>query len=194
MKIGIMGGTFDPIHIGHLVAAEQAKHAMDLEEVWFLPANIPPHKQYRSTVSAKQRCDMVGLAIKDNPSFKLNTMELEREGPSYTVDTAKELHLLFPQHQFYFIIGGDMVNYLPKWYKIEEILQYMSFIGLQRAGHPWQTTDLPHYMKGKVKKVEMPQLDISSTAIRAACVEGMPFQYLVPAEVYRYIKEKGLYG
>ncbi|MFC5988901.1 nicotinate-nucleotide adenylyltransferase [Marinicrinis lubricantis] len=192
--MGIMGGTFDPVHLGHLIAAEQARLEVGLDEVWFLPSNLPPHKQHSPLVQAEQRCHMVELAIENHPAFKLEPMELEREGKSYTVDTAKELFQRFPEHQFHFIIGADMVNDLPHWFKVEEIVKYMSFIGLERAGHTMNLQALPDWLQPYIRTAPMPFIEISSTDIRERLQSGKSIRYLVPDAVYDYIEENGWYG
>src|SRR5690625_178954 len=116
-KIGILGGTFDPPHLGHLIIAEQVRSALDLEEIWFMPSNEPPHKS-RAKTNVNHRLAMLKLAIEDNDAFKVNTIELARKGKSYTIDTMKLLIKNHPHTEFYFIIGADMVEYLPHWAKI----------------------------------------------------------------------------
>ncbi|MFD2671608.1 nicotinate-nucleotide adenylyltransferase [Marinicrinis sediminis] len=192
MRVGIMGGTFDPIHMGHLIAAEQVRDEHKLEEIWFLPAHVPPHKE-QALAADWQRCEMVAQAIAGHPAFRLSTLELDRTGVSYTVNTARELANRFPEHTFHFIIGADMVNDLPKWYQIEEIVQHLSFIGLTRAGVPWRADALPDWLKAHVVQGEMPHIGLSSTQIRERCRNRQSIRYLVPAEVERYIKESRLY-
>ena len=131
-KIGIIGGTFDPPHYGHLLIANEVYHALNLEEVWFLPNQIPPHKQGRNITSVESRLQMLELATEAEEHFSICLEELSRKGPSYTYDTMLQLTKKYPDVQFHFIIGGDMVEYLPKWYNIEALLDLVTFVGVAR--------------------------------------------------------------
>ncbi|NMO94879.1 nicotinate-nucleotide adenylyltransferase [Paenibacillus lemnae] len=193
MKTGIMGGTFDPIHIGHLMAAEAARDACGLEEVWFMPSHTPPHKQ-QAGVTGEMRLDMTEKAISSNPHFRLLDVEVKRQGVSYTVDTIRDLKKEWPEHDFHFIIGADMVNYLPKWNRIQELADMLSFIGLNRPGSPLDTEQLPDFLKRRVHIVDMPMLDISSSDIRHKAENGESIRYMVPDPVYEYISRSGIYG
>ena len=193
MNIGIMGGTFDPIHMGHLVAAERAREAVKLDEVWFMPCHVPPHKDQPPKASAKHRMDMVRLAVSDHPCFKVYDGELRRGGVSYTYDTMKILRHDYPEDCFHIIIGGDMVQYLPHWHRIQELLQMARFIGLKRPGTTIDFAKLGEEIASKVTLVPMPQLDISSSQIREWVKNSQSIRYLVPDPVFRYIKENRLY-
>ena len=149
-KIGIMGGAFDPIHLGHLLAAEAAKVQYGLEEVWFMPSHTPPHK-HEAGVSARERLTMVKLATAANDNFKTLDIELKRGGISYTIDTITELKSIYPTFDFHFIIGADMVNYLPKWQGIHKLVEMLTFIGLQRPGSFLELDILPPYVQRAVK-------------------------------------------
>ncbi|KQL48921.1 nicotinic acid mononucleotide adenylyltransferase [Brevibacillus choshinensis] len=186
--VGIMGGTFDPIHCGHLLAAEQAREQAGLDEVWFMPTHIPPHKTRVSLTSATTRLQMVELAVADHESFRVIDVELRREGPSYTYDTIVQLVEQFPDCRFSFIIGGDMVEILPKWYRFEELSRMIRFIGLARPG-----SEVDRVSNENVTFVEMPVWDISSTLIRTKAAAGQSIRYLVPRSVERYIKENRFY-
>lgn len=192
-RVGIMGGAFDPIHIGHLLAAEAAREQHRLEEVWFMPSHIPPHKQ-QAGVSGQQRLEMVEAAIRDHPAFKAIDIELQRGGVSYTIDTVKELSKTFPRVEFYFIIGADMVNYLPNWENIEELTSMLQFIGLQRPGSFMELDTLPPYIQNAVTLADMPLIDISSSLIRRRITEGLSVRYMVPEAVFEYMIRSGLYG
>ncbi|WP_068774312.1 nicotinate-nucleotide adenylyltransferase [Paenibacillus sp. FJAT-26967] len=194
MRIGIMGGTFDPIHTGHLVAGECARSACGLDEVWFMPANVPPHKPNAPKASAGQRWEMVCRAVADNPAFRPLDFELRKGGVSYSIDTIKLLRQQHPEHRFQYIIGADMVEYLPEWHKIEEIMGLIGFIGLQRPGYELDLDVLPSYIRSGVSIAPMPLLDISSTDIRGRRKEGRSIRYLVPAPVHEYIEGNDLYG
>ncbi|UFJ38896.1 nicotinate-nucleotide adenylyltransferase [Brevibacillus humidisoli] len=189
-QIGIMGGTFDPIHCGHLLAAEQAREQAALDEIWFLPTHIPPHKPGEEITAAHHRLRMVELATADHPAFQVNRIELDRSGPSYTVDTMRQLTREYPDTRFSFIIGGDMVSILPQWHRFSELVQLVRFIGLHRPGSTYDRQSLASY----VTFVEMPLWDVSSTMIRNKVKAGSTIRYLVPEAVERYIKENRLYG
>ncbi|MDF2814309.1 MAG: nicotinate-nucleotide adenylyltransferase [Paenibacillus sp.] len=193
MKIGIMGGTFDPIHIGHLLAAERAREEAGLDEVWFMPAYTPPHKPNPPKAAPEQRLEMLKLAIADHPHFRAEDMEMVREGTSYTVDTVDQLCRRHPNVRFCYIIGADMVQYLPHWVRIEDILQKISFIGLQRPGYSIDMSHLPDFIHRGVQVAPMPQIELSSTDIRKRCLSGRSVRYMVHEAVYAYIKERRLY-
>jgi nicotinate-nucleotide adenylyltransferase len=193
MKIGIMGGTFDPIHLGHLIAAESAREAAGLDEVWFMPTHIPPHKPNMPKASGDQRLEMVRLAIANHLHFRVVDYELTRGGKSYTADTVQTLHELHPTLTFYYIIGADMVMYLPKWVQIEEIVQHVSFIGLQRAGFQVDLDQLPENLAAKVQLAPMPLIEISSTVIRERKRLRRSVRYLVPENVRIYMEANRLY-
>lgn len=193
MKVGIFGGTFDPIHFGHLLLAEQARETASLHEIWFIPAGEPPHKQGKSITSAKERKKMVELAVEGNPQFKVHPIELMRTGPSYTIDTIKELKNHHPQDEFFLLVGADMVKDLPKWYKIKEIIQNVQVIGLGRPG--FDQGELPGFIEERLMWIQdAVETNVSSSIIRKRLMLGRSVRYLVPDPVYKYIKEKGLYG
>jgi nicotinate-nucleotide adenylyltransferase len=193
MKVGILGGTFDPVHIGHLIAAECAREGAGLDQVWLLPASIPPHKADASRTDADHRWRMVCEAARDNPLLQASDLELRKGGVSYTIDTVQELKKLYPDVQFSFIIGGDMVAYLPKWHRIGDIVRQIRFIGLQRPGYPPDTGELPSELQAAVTMVPMPAVDISSTSLRELRRQGKSIRYQVPEPVYRYIEVNRLY-
>ncbi|MDF2667857.1 MAG: nicotinate-nucleotide adenylyltransferase [Paenibacillus sp.] len=193
MKVGIMGGTFDPIHIGHLLAAERAREEAGLDEVWFLPSYTPPHKPNPPVATPEQRFAMLERAIADHPHFRAEDMEMIREGTSYTVDTVDQLCRRHPNVRFCYIIGADMVQYLPHWVRIEEILKRISFVGLGRPGYSLDMKQLPDYIQQGVQLAPMPQLELSSTDIRQRRAAGKSIRYMVHENVYAYIKERGLY-
>ncbi|WP_204517840.1 nicotinate-nucleotide adenylyltransferase [Brevibacillus fulvus] len=188
-QIGIFGGTFDPIHYGHLLAAEQAREQAHLDEVWFMPARIPPHKQGKGISEEQHRYRMVQLAIADHPFFRITDLELKREGPSYTYDTMRILVERYPHCRFSFIVGGDMVEMLPTWHRFEELSELVQFIGLARPGASYDQTAASAY----VRFVSMPVWEISSTLIREKAAGGHSIRYLVPPAVETYIKEQRLY-
>ncbi|SFA95301.1 MULTISPECIES: nicotinate-nucleotide adenylyltransferase [unclassified Bacillus (in: firmicutes)] len=185
-KIGILGGTFDPPHNGHLLIANEVLNALQLEEIWFMPNQEPPHKKRSNSVSNDDRVQMLELAISDNKRFKIEKIELERHGPSYTIDTMKILTEIHKEYRFYFIIGADMVEYLPKWNKIEELISLVKFVGVQRPGYKVES-DFP------ILYVEVPQMEISSSDIRARIQKGKPVKYLLPDSVISYMMGGRLY-
>lgn len=193
MKIGILGGTFDPIHIGHLIAAEWTKEEQKLDEVWFMPSASPPHKNQVREASPEERLEMVELAIADCPHYKVTDIEVRRGGTSYTYDTILHLKQLQPQVHFSFIIGADMVDYLPQWHNIHKLVEEISFIGLQRPGTDLDLQQLPDNLRKAVRMSPMPQIDISSTVIRERRRAGLSIRYMVPDVVERFMEEKRLY-
>lgn len=184
-RIGILGGTFDPPHLGHLIIAEEVRNKLQLNEIWFIPSSEPPHKkQAQSTTS--NRLDMLTKSIKSNNHFKINDLEIVRSGKSYTIDTIHELKRDYPNNKFYFIIGADMVEYLPHWKDIQQLFELVTFVGVKRRGHELQS-GLPF------KVVDIPTIDISSTMIRDRLRSGQSIRYLLPISVQEYIKENRLY-
>lgn len=193
MRIGIMGGTFDPIHSGHLIAAESVRTSQQLDEVWFMPTFVPPHKSNAPEATPDDRMNMVRLAVEDNPFFHPFDYELRKGGVSYSIETMTDLYDQYPQHTFSYIIGGDMVQYLPNWVRIEELVHLVRFIGLHRPGYTVDLASLPDYIAHVVTMTEMPSFDISSTYIRDRCHKGLSIRYCVPNLVEAYIRERKLY-
>lgn len=193
-KIGIMGGTFDPIHIGHLIAAESAKEACGLDEVWFIPTFGPPLKENGPAVPAESRLEMVRAATEGNKSFKCLDVELKRGGTSYSYDTVAELDKLYPGHVFSYIIGSDRINDLPKWHAIEKLAGLVSFIGLERPSEKADVSALPDFLRTRLKLAAMPAIGISSTAVRTSLAENRSVRYLLPDAVMTLIGRNGWYG
>lgn len=191
--IGIMGGTFDPIHLGHLVAAECARETASLHEVWFIPAYVSPHKPHRPVVSAVQRLAMVKLAIEGNPYFQVCDWETKRSSVSYTLDTITGLRQEHPNTEWACIIGGDMVAHLSQWHRIDELITQTRFIGLRRPGAKWRADKLPASWRIHLTESKMPQMDISSADIRQRLAAGRSVRYMVPDQVRQYIAKWGLY-
>jgi nicotinate-nucleotide adenylyltransferase len=186
-RVGILGGTFNPPHLGHLIIANEVLHKLKLDEIRFMPAGVPPHKQVRGGASASQRKEMVHKAIEGHSGFLVETLELEKDGPSYTYETVKLLAEREPEAEFHFIIGGDMIEYLPKWHKIEELSRLIQFVGVKRPGYE---TESPY----DVVMVDVPQIDLSSTLIRDRIASGGTTAYLIPEKVSDFIREEKLYG
>jgi len=187
MKIGILGGTFNPIHIGHLILAQEAMEKISLDKIIFVPAYLPPHKDNSDIAGAGLRLEMVKLAIKGNKCFVVSDAEIKRDGRSYTIDTIKEFKKRYPQDELYFIIGSDLLKYLDEWKDLGEIISMVKFIVATRPGY--SLSEIPSY----IKTVAIRAVDVSGFEIRERVKEGKSFRYLVPEEVYRYIARKGLY-
>jgi len=186
-RIGILGGTFDPPHLGHLIIANEVLYAQSLNEIWFMPNQEPPHKKKLNFIHDDDRLKLLELAISDHPNFKVEPIELKRNGPSYTYETMKLLTELHPNIQFYFIIGADMIEYLPKWRNINKLVDIVQFIGVERPSYRSESCYQLLY-------VNVPEIEISSSLIRSRLKEGQTIRYLVPDSVRNYIEENRLYG
>jgi nicotinate-nucleotide adenylyltransferase len=193
-RIGIMGGTFDPIHYGHLVTAEIARSKFALDTVVFVPSGQPPHKQ-SIPGHAEQRLMMTLLATVTNPYFQLSRSEVDRLGPSYTYDTLIEfLELFGPQSKFFFITGADAVLEMLSWRNAEKLVELCSFIAATRPGYRLADVhQLPDTFIKKIEMMQVPALSISSTDIRRRIRENKPIKYLLPEAVETYIYKQGLY-
>ena len=185
-KVGILGGTFNPPHYGHLLIANEVRSALSLDEIWFMPNGEPPHKKKSDSVNDEDRLNMLNLAIKGNDTFKIQTIELERKGKSYTVDTMKLINEKYKDTLFFFIIGGDMIEYLPKWRNIDELVKLVQFVGVDRPSYSHKA-DYP------VLYVEIPEIEVSSSMIRDRCRNRKTVRYLLPDSVIQYIEENHLY-
>ncbi|GAB6173313.1 nicotinate-nucleotide adenylyltransferase [Paradesulfitobacterium aromaticivorans] len=197
-RLGIMGGTFDPIHYGHLVAAEMARTEFALEKVLFVPTGNPPHKSGRRVSPAALRYEMVKRSLADNPFFDISAVEIERSGPSFTVDTLRQLRREWPEHELYFITGTDALREIFTWHESEEILNLTHFIGASRPGFDAgdflrkSESENPQVIH-RIHLLEVPALAISSTAIRARVAGGKSIRYLLPENVRQFIQENSLY-
>lgn len=193
-RVGIMGGTFDPIHYGHLVTAEIARSKFALDMVVFVPSGHPPHKQSLPG-HAEQRLMMTLLATVTNPYFHISRIELDRLGPSYTYDTLHEFHEIYGENcKFFFITGADAVLEMFTWRNAERLVQMCTFIAATRPGY--RLTDvrqLPDEFIRKIELMQVPALSISSTDIRRRISEEKPIKYLLPESVETYIYKQGLY-
>ena len=198
MNIGVLGGTFDPIHMGHLVVAEEAKARLNLAEVLFVPAGLPWLRANSSLSAAEHRVQMVRLAIADKPYFKISTTEVERAGPSYTVDTIAELKGQFgAEDELFFILGWDCLTELPKWREPSRLVAMCRLVAVPRVGSsaPDRSSleaDIPGLAK-RVILLDKPRVDISASGIRDRVAQGLSIEDLVPEPVERYIREQGLY-
>ena len=197
-RIGLMGGTFDPIHLAHLHIAEESRHAFSLDEVRFIPAAQPPHKQGRKIASVEQRIRMVELAIADNPFFRLDLLEMELQGPSYSWRTVQEMQKRLGQDvELYFITGSDSINDLPTWNHPKELVAACHFIGTTRPEVPFDEEMLLDFfgpqLRSRIHELKVPRMEISSTLIRQRIAKEQPIRYLVPETVAEYIEKEGLY-
>lgn len=198
LKVGVLGGTFDPIHLGHLIIAETVRHKLALEEVLFVPAGQPWLKGSVVT-EAEHRLEMVVLATASNPHFTVSTIDLERPGPTYSVDTVTELRAgLGAGAKLYFIVGLDAVKELPTWRSPARLMESCQIVAVRRPGHG--ALDMRSLESGvpgaseHITPVDVPQVDISATEIRRRVSRGMSIRYLVPETVEEYIATHGLYA
>jgi nicotinate-nucleotide adenylyltransferase len=189
-RIGVMGGTFDPIHHGHLVAASEVADLFGLDEVVFVPTGQPWQKTHREVSPAEDRYLMTVVATASNPRFTVSRVDIDRGGPTYTVDTLSDLHAARPTAQLFFITGADALAQILSWREVDRVFRYAHFIGVTRPGYELDGKHLPD---GVVSLVEVPAMAISSTDCRRRVAEGRPVWYLVPDGVVQYISKAGLY-
>ena len=194
--IGLLGGTFDPIHYGHLIIAEATRDQLELDRIEFLPANDPPHKPDAAVSPAQDRIAMVNAAIDGIPYFVVNCIEMERVGPSYTVDTLERLSERRPADDFFFIVGGDSLRDLPTWRSPARILELASLAVIDRPGATYDVDSLGSVLpglQGRTAFIEAPLIDISATTLRARCAEGRSIRFQTPDPVIEYISSNALY-
>jgi nicotinate-nucleotide adenylyltransferase len=198
VNIGVLGGTFDPIHMGHLIVAEEVRTRLNLAEVLFVPAGQPWLKPGSSTSAAEHRVEMVRLAITDKPYFKLSTMEIERPGPSYTVDTIAELQgQLGAEAELFFILGCDSLAGLPQWRESFRLIKMCRLVAVPRVGYA--VPDLKSLevaisgLSQRVILMDKPEIDISASGIRNQVAQGLSIRHLVPQPVDEYIRQHKLY-
>ncbi len=188
-RVGVLGGTFNPIHIGHLAIAEMAREKVGLEKVIFVPSYLPPHKSSRIVAPSRDRYRMAQMATANNLLFEISDFEINKKGPSYTIDTMWHFRRLYPQDvRLYFIIGGDTLPQLKKWKYIEDILKIATFIVVNRPGQYRKTKGI------KYRSVTMPSIDISSSYVRRRIALSKTVRYFVPDKVVDYIGRHKLYG
>ena len=205
MRVGLVGGTFDPIHVGHLLIAEAARERLDLGEMLFIPTGQPWMKQGRPLSAPEHRLNMVRLAIQSNPFFRASSMEIQRPGPTYTVDTLRELHQKSGGIDFYYLVlGVDSVRDFHLWKQPEEILKLCSLVAAPRPGCPDMDPPLLDSIRlegqpggdgvdGRIVVLDGPMVEISGTEIRRRVARGLSVRYQVSEEVERYIHRYGLY-
>jgi nicotinate-nucleotide adenylyltransferase len=190
MKLGVLGGTFDPIHNAHLLLAEQAREQLGLKRVLFVPAGDPWRKAFRRVVPAEHRLAMTKLAVEDDPGFVVDDCEIRREGATYTADTLRELHKRHSRDELFLLLGEDALADLPFWREPDAIAELASIVVAPRGGVV--LPELP-FDADRVVRIKMPYLEISSTDLRARAKAGRSLRYLVPPAVEAYIKEHKLY-
>ena len=188
-RLGVMGGTLDPIHLGHLVCASEVAYALALDEVVFVPAGRPWQKEGRAISPGEDRYEMTRLATEADPRFRVSRAEIDRGGFTYTVDTLREMSA--PDVELFFLTGADALAQVLTWRDPEELFGLATFVGASRPGY---TVDAAAFPPGAVTLVETPALDISATDCRSRVARGAPITYLVPQPVADYIAARGLYA
>ncbi len=197
LRVGVLGGTFDPIHIGHLILAEEARDQLGLAVVHLVPAGDPPHKRDRRLASIEDRLEMIARAIADNPALQVSRVDADRPGPHYTLDMVRIFQARLPAGgELYFLMGYDSLAELPGWHRPQELLAACRLVALTRYNVPldWEMLEarLPG-IRERVTLLDMPELEISSNQIQERIRAGRSIRYLTPDAVRTYIEEKGLY-
>ena len=198
MRLGVFGGTFDPVHFGHLFLAEQCRERCRLDEVWFLPAGVPPHKKEQAIAPGTARAEMLDFAIAGHEKFRVDRRELKRTGPSYTVDTLAQLHDERPDDELFFLIGADSLADLATWREPQRIAELATLVAVNRGGVPLPALDHLRQQLGdaviaRIQIVEMPGVDFSSSDIRERILTGRSIRYMTPRSVECYVGEQRLY-
>jgi nicotinate-nucleotide adenylyltransferase len=197
LRAGILGGAFNPPHIGHLVCAQEAVLQLELDRLVFVPAGRPPHRELEGDPGAEARLEMVDLAIGDDSRFASSRIEIDRAGPSYTVDTLRDLRENAPDDELFLVLGGDQAAALPDWHEPERVLELAQVAVVERA--TW-SSDAIAIMVGRlrgaqsIRYLDMPIMQVSSTSVRRRVAERQPIRYLVPDAVADYIGSHELYG
>ncbi|MGC5626661.1 nicotinate-nucleotide adenylyltransferase [Georgenia sp. Z1344] len=189
-RVGLMGGTFDPIHHGHLVAASEVQHLLGLDEVLFVPTGVQPFKRDRKVTEAEHRYLMTNIATASNPRFTVSRVDIDRGGDTYTIDTLRDIQAQMPDAELFFITGADALSQILAWKDADELWDLATFVGVTRPGHDLVAEGLP---EDRVKLQEVPAMAISSTDCRLRVQEGKPVWYLVPDGVVQYIAKHRLY-
>jgi nicotinate-nucleotide adenylyltransferase len=200
MRVGVFGGTFDPIHLGHLILAEQCREQARLDQVLFVPAALPPHKQQQPLTPFSHRVEMLALAVSGHPPFRIEEMEKDRPGPSYTVDTLAELRRQRPGDELFFMIGSDSLHDMPLWHEPKRILEMVTLLVVARADWPTfsarefeASLQFSHDFPLRYQVVEAPLITLSSRDIRRRISEKRSVRYMIPRAVEAYIDDKKLY-
>ena len=197
MRVGILGGAFNPPHIGHLVCAQEALIQLELDKVVFVPVGQAPHRELPGDPGAEERLEMVELATADDERFETSRAEIDREGPSYTSDTLRALREASPEDELFLILGGDQASTLATWHEPEEVLALATVAVVERISWTRQAIGikLGRLPGGRgIRYLEMPIIQISSSSVRRRAAEGKPIRYFVPDKVAAYIEANGLYG
>lgn len=198
-RIGVFGGSFDPVHMGHLTIAQDAVEQLELDRLIFVPAAVPPHKQGKTLADARHRLEMLQLATEGNLNFEVSDMEIQRGGVSYTVDTMMQVQAEHPGAELFFIVGLDSLTILHSWKNVEQLLEMCTIVPFARGGedpariagqiqlsNPWKQRILE-------RMIRIHEIEISASEVRMRLAEGLSIRYLVPPEVEMYIAEHGLY-
>lgn len=199
-RIGVFGGSFDPVHMGHLTVAQDAVERLELDQLIFVPAAIPPHKRHKTLASGQQRLKMLQLATESNLRFEVSDMELQRGGVSYTIDTIKQIQFEHPGAELFFIVGLDSLTILHSWKNVEELLEICTVVPFARGGEDpakiAEQIQLSNVWKTRLmeRMIRIHEVEISASEIRMRLAEGLSIRYLVPPEVEMYIAEHHLYG
>jgi nicotinate-nucleotide adenylyltransferase len=197
-RLGVLGGTFDPPHYGHLAAAQEIGHALELDRVVLVPAQQNPLKRGTPVGSAEQRVQMLELAVADNPRLAVSRADVDRPGPSYTVDLLAQLQEQHPKSELLFLVGADALRELPAWRQPEEILRRWRLVSFTRAGYPPpDLAELDRHLRGAAQRItvcEVPGVAVSSRDLRARVAAGRPIRYLLPEAVRLYLEQEGLYA
>jgi nicotinate-nucleotide adenylyltransferase len=190
-RIGVMGGTFDPVHHGHLSAANEVRHRCGLDEVVFVPTGQPWQKADRVVSAAEDRYLMTVIATASNPRFSVSRVEIDRAGPTYTVETLREMRVTYPDSELFFITGCDALAQILGWRDADDLFELAHFVGVSRPGY--EPADLSAFPEGAVTLLEVPALAISSSDLRDRVAAGLPVHYLAPDGVVQYIRKRHLY-
>ena len=200
MRLAVFGGSFDPVHVGHLLLAETCREACRLDQVWFLPTAVAPHKQGHETAAAKHRLTMLELALAGRAEMVVSSLEIDRGGVSYTVETLAQVRQLQPDAELYLLVGGDSLYELPTWYQADVICETALPVVVRRPGAPEPDFQVLSGLVSPARldairacQVESPQVDISSSDIRRRVWEGRSIRYRVPRAIEKYIETNGLY-
>lgn len=200
MRIGIFGGTFDPVHMGHLTLAEQCRTQAGLDQVWFVPSAHPPHKAGQGVTRFDQRCDMIELAIAGHPAFRVEKIEQQLPPPSYTAETLAELQRRHPTDEFFLLMGSDGLPDLPGWYEPQRVIERAGLVVVPRPGVMLWTAERLATALGvpvaavRLRFVACPMIEIASRELRRAVADGMSVRYMVPRAVEEYLNDRKLYA
>ncbi len=198
MRLGLFGGTFDPVHYGHLLLAEQCREQCALDEVWFLPSGSPPHKQDARITDGKHRTEMLKLATAGHPAFVVNDLELHRSGPTFTVETLRDMRERYPERELFFLIGADSLHDLPTWRAPAEILNLATLVAVNRGDRPLPEVQplldrIGEIPATRIQLITMPGIDLTATDLRRRVAAGKSIRFMTPRAVEMYIEQHGLF-